>query len=60
MDARDPTMQEDELGILGVAALTEHYRSGDASPLEATRAALARIERFNGDVLATKRDKLTG
>ena len=47
MDARDPTMQEDELGILGVAALTEHYRSGDASPLEATRAALARIERFN-------------
>ncbi|WP_442487240.1 amidase [Halomonas litopenaei] len=45
-------MQEDELGILGVAALTEHYRSGDASPLEATRAALARIERFNDAVNA--------
>ena len=52
MDARDPTMQEDELGNMGVAALTEHYRNGSVSPLEATRAALSRIERFNPTVNA--------
>ena len=40
------------LGTLDAGRLAELFRSGDASPLEATRAALDRIERFNDKVNA--------
>ncbi|WP_163559263.1 amidase [Halomonas sp. NO4] len=45
-------MSETDLGTLDVSALTVLYRSREASPREATRAALARIHRFNGRVNA--------
>ena len=41
-----------DLGTLDAGRLAELFRSGDASPLEATRAALDRIERFNDKVNA--------
>ena len=41
-----------DLGTLDAGRLAELFKSGDASPLEATRAALARIDRFNDQVNA--------
>ncbi|WP_423821995.1 amidase [Salinisphaera sp. SPP-AMP-43] len=41
-----------DLGLMDAGQLAELYASGDASPLEATRAALDRIDRFNDDVNA--------
>jgi aspartyl-tRNA(Asn)/glutamyl-tRNA(Gln) amidotransferase subunit A len=41
-----------DLGNMDAASLERMYRSGQASPLEATRAALDRIDRFNGAVNA--------
>lgn len=43
---------DDELGTVDAGRLAALYHSGDASPLEATRAALARIDRFNDALLA--------
>ncbi|MBB3189262.1 amidase [Halomonas cerina] len=45
-------MSDTDLGLMDAGQLAELYRSGKASPLEATRAALARIERFDGAVNA--------
>ena len=47
MSARD-----DDLGTMDAGKLIDLFKSGDASPLEATRAALDRIDRFNDDVNA--------
>ena len=47
MSARD-----DDLGTMDAGKLIDLFESGDASPLEATRAALDRIDRFNDDVNA--------
>ncbi|HET7304968.1 MAG TPA: amidase [Segeticoccus sp.] len=41
-----------ELNLLSAVDLAEAYRSGDASPVEATGAALAAIERFDPQVNA--------
>ena len=41
-----------DLGTMDAGKLVSLFKSGDASPLEATRAALDRIDRFNGDVNA--------
>ncbi|BES70163.1 amidase [Marinobacter nanhaiticus D15-8W] len=41
-----------DLGLCTATELAELYRSGEASPVDATRAALARIERFNPGVNA--------
>ncbi|RJS93271.1 amidase [Salinisphaera sp. Q1T1-3] len=41
-----------DLGNMDAGALTRLYASGEASPLEATRAALDRIDRFNEAVNA--------
>lgn len=45
-------MQETDLGMMDAGQLAALFRSGEASPLEATRAALARIDRFNDAVNA--------
>ncbi len=45
-------MSDTDLGTMTAAQLGEVFRKKDASPLEATRAALSRIERFNGAVNA--------
>ncbi|MDR5904991.1 amidase [Franzmannia qiaohouensis] len=45
-------MNNTDLGVLDAAQLAERYRRRDCSPLEATRAALERIERFNPAVNA--------
>lgn len=45
-------MSDTDLGTLDAGKLTELFESGQASPLEATRAALERIERFNDTVNA--------
>ena len=45
-------MSDTNLGTLDADRLTALYASRDASPLEATRAALERIDRFNGTVNA--------
>ena len=45
-------MSDSELGQMGVSALSQCYRKGDASPLDATRAALERIEHYNDAVNA--------
>ncbi|WP_318153377.1 amidase [Halomonas sp. ML-15] len=45
-------MKDTDLGVLDAVQLVERYRRGDCSPLEATRAALARIDRFNPEVNA--------
>ncbi|MDA3920449.1 MAG: amidase [Salinisphaera sp.] len=44
--------QDTDLGNLDAGDLAKLYASGDASPLEATRAALDRIDRFNDEVNA--------
>lgn len=44
--------EETDLGHMDARHLEQLYRSGEASPLEATRAALSRIDRFNPDVNA--------
>ena len=41
-----------DLSLLGAAELHEGYRTGDLSPVEATRAALQAIERHNAEVNA--------
>ncbi len=41
-----------DLGVLDAGELKTLYQAGDASPLEATRAALDRIDRFNDAVNA--------
>ena len=41
-----------DLGTLDAGELADLFKSGDASPLEATRAALDRIDRFNEAVNA--------
>ncbi|MGN8159896.1 amidase [Salinisphaera sp. RV14] len=41
-----------DLGLMDAGQLSELFASGEASPLEATRAALDRIDRFNDDVNA--------
>lgn len=41
-----------DLGTMHAAQLVELFRARDASPLEATRAALERIENFNDEVNA--------
>lgn len=43
---------ETDLGAYDAVGLTDLYQSGQASPLEATRAALDRIDRFNDAVNA--------
>lgn len=40
------------LGLMDAGQLADSYQRGDASPLEATRAALERIDHFNADVNA--------
>lgn len=45
-------MSEDELGLKDAATLSALYGKGEASPLEATRAALDRIDRYNDAVNA--------
>lgn len=45
-------MSESDLGMMNAQRLVALFRSRDASPLEATRAALERIERFNDKVHA--------
>lgn len=41
-----------DLGTMDAGRLAELYESGEASPLEATRAALDRIDRFNDEINA--------
>lgn len=43
---------EQSLGTMNAAELVDLFQRGDASPVEATRAALDRIERFNPTVNA--------
>ena len=45
-------MSDTDLGSLDAQTLAHLFASQEASPLEATRAALERIERFNPDVNA--------
>ncbi|WP_081948952.1 amidase [Litchfieldella xinjiangensis] len=45
-------MSETDLGGMNAAQLVACFSSGQASPEEATRAALSRIDRFNGAVNA--------
>lgn len=45
-------MSDNDLGTMNADQLTELFASGKASPLEATRAALERIDRFNDQVNA--------
>lgn len=45
-------MSEPDLGMMDAQSLVALFRSREASPLEATRAALERIERFNDKVNA--------
>lgn len=45
-------MSESDLGMMDAQSLVALFRSREASPLEATRAALERIERFNDQVNA--------
>ncbi|MBZ9559120.1 MULTISPECIES: amidase [unclassified Modicisalibacter] len=45
-------MSDTDLGMMDAGSLVELFRSGKASPLEATRAALDRIDRFNDKVNA--------
>ncbi|SHE42157.1 aspartyl-tRNA(Asn)/glutamyl-tRNA(Gln) amidotransferase subunit A [Modicisalibacter ilicicola DSM 19980] len=45
-------MSDTDLGLMDAGRLAELFGSGEASPLEATRAALERIERFNDKVNA--------
>ena len=45
-------MSETDLGTMDAERLTALFESGEASPLEATRAALERIDRFNDQVNA--------
>ncbi|WP_447556333.1 amidase [Vreelandella sp. EE22] len=45
-------MSNTDLGLMDAQSLRALYESKKASPLEATRAALARIERFNDEVNA--------
>lgn len=42
------TIEKTDLGEMTAAELSAAFRSGQASPVEATRAALDRIDRFNG------------
>lgn len=48
MANREPT----DLGLCTASQLVDLYRRGEASPVEATRAALERIDRFNPTVNA--------
>src|SRR6187402_67283 len=43
----NPMIRATDLADCSALTLLALYRSGDASPVEATRAALDRIERFN-------------
>ncbi|SFU40713.1 amidase [Halomonas korlensis] len=45
-------MSDTDLGTMDASALAARYAAGEASPLEATGAALERIERFNSAVNA--------
>ncbi|PMR75491.1 amidase [Billgrantia endophytica] len=45
-------MSDTDLGTMDAGQLVEHFRSRQASPLEASRAALERIDRFNDTVNA--------
>ncbi|RKR07662.1 aspartyl-tRNA(Asn)/glutamyl-tRNA(Gln) amidotransferase subunit A [Kushneria sinocarnis] len=45
-------MSDTDLGTMDAGQLSELFRTGKASPLEATRAALDRIDRFNDQVNA--------
>ncbi|HET7315327.1 amidase [Salinisphaera sp.] len=45
-------MSNTDLGLMDAGQLAELFESGEASPLEATRAALDRIDRFNEAVNA--------
>ncbi|WP_340146471.1 hypothetical protein [Halomonas sp. PA16-9] len=45
-------MSDTDLGSLDAQTLAHLFASREASPLEATRVALDRIERFNPDVNA--------
>src|SRR3546814_20729694 len=38
----------DDLALMTASRLVKLYRAGELSPVEATRAALDRIERYNG------------
>lgn len=49
---REVGVSETDLGTMDAERLTALFESGEASPLEATRAALERIERFNDQVNA--------
>ena len=43
---------DSDLGVLGAGELAALFKSGDASPVEATKASLDRIDRFNDAVNA--------
>lgn len=45
-------MSDSDLGVMDAGQLRQQFESGAASPLEATRAALERIERYNAAVNA--------
>lgn len=42
----------DDLALMTASRLTKLYRAGELSPVDATRAALERIERYNGTLKA--------
>ena len=44
--------QEDAICAMSAVELARHYRSGDLSPVEVTKAVLARIERIDTDLNA--------
>ncbi|MBR9904612.1 MAG: amidase, partial [Gammaproteobacteria bacterium] len=45
-------MSDTDLGSLDAQTLAHLFKSREASPLEVTRAALDRIERFNPEINA--------
>lgn len=45
-------MSDNDLGLMDAGQLATRFESGEASPLEATRAAFERIDRFNDAVNA--------
>lgn len=45
-------MADDEIGFMTAQALAENYKSGALSPVEVTKAILARIDRLNDDINA--------
>ena len=47
MTANTPATQPTDLAQLNAHQLLALYRGGDSSPVEATQAVLARIERLN-------------